>query len=101
MPQRQQVLLREKAPERQRRIQAGGGVTLGQHKAVPVRPVWILGIHVQFLAVQIGKQICGGQAPAGMAGLRGVGPLDHSHAHLTGRGHQLLLFVGCHSILLL
>ena len=51
--------------------------------------------------VQIGEQICGGQAPAGMAGLGGVGPLDHTHAHLAGRGHQLLLFVGCHSVLLL
>ena len=92
LPQRQQVLLREEAPLGQRGVQAGGGVALGQDKAVPVLPLGVLGVHIQLLAVQVGEQVGGGQAAAGVARLGGVGPLDDPHPDLTGGGHQLLFF---------
>ncbi len=90
--QGEQVALGEESPQRQGGVQAGGSVTLGQDKAVPVLPLRVLGIHVHLFKVQVGKQVSGGQAAAGMAGLGGVGSLNNTHAHLAGGGHQLLFF---------
>ena len=100
MAQGEQVALREESPQRQGGVQAGGSVALGQDKAVPVGPLGVLGVHVHLLEVEVGEQVGGGQAAAGMTGLGGVGPLDDAHAHLAGGSHQLLFLIGCHSVLL-
>lgn len=69
LPQRQQVLLREVAPQRQRRVQARRRVALGQHETIPVLPLGVLGVDAQFLKVKVRKQVRRGQAAAGMPGL--------------------------------
>lgn len=59
------------------------------------------GVHLHLPEVQIGKQVRGGQASAGMAGFGAIGGFDDAHAHLAGVGHQLLFLTGCHDVLLL
>ena len=78
-------------------VQAGGGVTLAQHKAIPILPLGVGRIHIQLLKVQVGKQIRGGQASAGVTRLGAVGSGEDAHTHLAGGDLQLLLI---HAILL-
>ncbi len=91
----------EEALQGQGGVQAGGGVSLGEDEAVPVLPLGVGGVHLHLPEVQVGEQVGGGQAAAGMAGLGGVGAFDDAHAHLAGRSHQLLFLTGCHDVLLL
>ena len=73
VPQPGQLLHREVAPQRQGGVEPGGGVALGEDEPVPVLPAGGLGVDAHFLEVEIGKDVGGGQAAAGMAGLRAVG----------------------------
>ena len=100
LTQLQQVLHGEETAVCQSGIQAGCAVTLGQNETIPVLPLGVCRIHIQFLIIQIGKQFRCGHAAAGMAALGGMGALDDAHANLAGSDLQLLLFLGCHKILL-
>ena len=91
--QGEQILHREKAPVRQRGVQAGGGVALAQNEAVPFFPLRIFGIDVQFPEVQVGKHFRCGQAAAGVAGLGAVGGIDDAYANLAGSDLQLLFLI--------
>ena len=92
----EQVFHREETTVGQYRVQTGGGVTLGQHKAVAILPPGILGVDVQFLEIQIGIDLGCGQRAAGMARLCAVGGFNYTHANLAGSDLQLLLFTGSH-----
>ena len=98
--QRHQILHGEKAPQRQRRIQAGRGVTLAQDEPVPILPLGIFRIHAQFLEIQIGEHVRSGQTAAGMSAFGRVDALNYAHTHFAGHDLQLLFFLGCHCILL-
>ena len=101
LAQGEQIRHGEVAPVGQSGVEAGGGVALGEDKAVPILPAGIGGVDAHLFKVEVGKQVCGGQRAAGMSGLGGVGALDDTHAHLAG-GHRQLLFFSCgHSFKLL
>ena len=100
LTQRHQILHGEKAPQCQRRIQAGRGVTFAQDKPVPILPMGIFRIHAQFLEIQIGEHVRSRQTAAGMSAFGRVDALNYAHTHFAGHDLQLLFFLGCHSILL-
>ena len=100
VPQGGQVVHREEAPVCQGGVEPRGGVALGQDEPVPVLPLGIFRVHIQFLEIEVGKQVGGGQTSARVTGLGAVGALDDAHAHPAGHSHQLLFLTGCHRILL-
>jgi hypothetical protein len=73
-------------------------VAFTQHKAIPIIPLGVLGIYVQFFKIQVGEHIRSGHTSAGMTAFGSVGSFDNTHAHLTGGDGKLVLFLGCHSI---
>ena len=93
-----QILHGEEATLSQRCVQTGSGVTLGQHEAVTIALLGIGGVDVQFLKIQISKQIRSGQAAAGVTALGREGGLDNAHTHLAGGQLQLLFLVESHCI---
>ena len=98
--QRHQILHGEKAPQRQRRIQAGRCVAFAQDEPIPILPLGIFRVHAQFLEIQIGEHVRSGQTAAGMSAFGRVDALNYAHTHFAGHDLQLLFFLGCHSILL-
>ncbi len=88
VPQGSQFRLREEATLCQGRIQSRCRMPLGQHKAVTLRHVRMLWIHIQLYKIQVSQQICNGQGSAGMTGFCAVGALNDAHPHLAGSGLQ-------------
>ena len=91
-----QIFHREETTMCQGGVQTGGGVALGQDETVPVFPLGVLGIYIQFLCVQISKQLSCRQAAAGVAALGAIGRFDDTHAHLAGKDLQLFLGIQIH-----
>ena len=92
-----QVGNREEAALRKGGIQAGGAVALAQHKAVAVRILRLLGVNAHLTEIQVGKDVCRGQAAAWMAAPGTVGGFDHTHTHAGRSQFQLQRFQFCHS----
>ena len=70
--QRGELFLGEEAAQRQRRIQAGRRVSLGENEAVTILPFGLLRIDVQLFAVEVREHLRGGQAAAGVSAFCGV-----------------------------
>ena len=56
--QGQKILHREISPVGQRRVESRSRVSLGQHEAIPIRFLRILGINVHLLKIEIRKNLC-------------------------------------------
>ena len=84
VPQRGQILDREKSAIGKRGIKARRGMALGEDEAVALRILGVLRVDPQFPVIQVSKQVRSRQASAGMAGLGSMGGLDHAHTDLAG-----------------
>jgi len=86
----------EIAPVGQRGIQAGGGVALGENEAVPLLPAGVLRVDPHLFEIEVGEHVGGGQAAAGMAGLRAVGAGQDALPDADGGQLQGFLFIRSH-----
>ena len=94
-----QVLYGEKAPESQGRVEGWRAVALGQDKTVPLGVIGVLGVYPQYLVVEDGHGVHGGEGPADVTGL---GPVDHLVGKQSGFGGKEgkgCLVHGIHSFL--
>ena len=96
MTQGYHILRREETTVRQCGIQTRGGVTLAEDKAVTVSPLGIFRINIQFLKIQIRKQLSSGKTSAGVAGFGTVGTFNNAHAHLAGYNFQSFFLCQIH-----
>ena len=78
-----QALHGEEAPQGQRGIQSGRAVALGHDKAVTVRVLGILGVHLHDVEVESGQHV---QAAEGAAGMAGGSVMYHLDCQQTGFG---------------
>ena len=81
----------------QHRIQAGGAVALGEHKAVPVGVLGGLGVDVHLFEVEIGKDVRRGEGASRMAGLGVIHAFDDAEAYLCRGDQKVLAFLSVHS----
>ena len=56
----------------------------------------VLGIHPHLLKIEVGEQVGGREAAAGVAGLGAVNALDHAHADFARGDLELLALCFCH-----
>ena len=71
-------------------VQRGRSVTLGEHEAVTIGILFVLGIDVHHIEVQRNERFRAGKRAAGMAGASLVRHRDNITPHLTARGLESL-----------
>ena len=96
LPERVQYLLREVSELAESGILDGADMSLGENKAVAVRPLGILGIHAHFRVVERSDYVRRGKGAAGMAGLRLVYHRQRGLSQLLGPLFQLVYLLIWH-----
>ena len=87
-----QLRHREISPQSQRRVQCGGGVSLGEDKAVALRPRGVCGVYAHLGEIQVGQNIGNRQGSSRVPGGGGVRPLQNTESYPVCLYSQIALF---------